>query len=338
MTNNSSPRAPKRRPLSVDDYITGVLSGDRAILGRAISLLESNRADHQTQAQALLQALLPHSGGAHRIGISGAPGTGKSTFIETFGTNLTKAGKKVAVLAVDPSSGVSGGSILGDKTRMNRLSRDPNAFIRPSPTSGSLGGVNRKTRESMICCEAAGFDVLLVETVGVGQSEVTVSNMVDFFLVLMLPGGGDELQGIKRGVLEIADLIAVNKADADPQKAAIAKKEYQNALRLMRPTSPNWDAEAVLCSALKNDGLDKIWKKIEDHRTALTDSGEVTQRRQQQERAWMWRLVEEGLLHSFRAAPAVQAQIPTLEAQVVSGETTPARAASLLLESFNQRP
>lgn len=338
MTNNSSPRAPKRRPLSVDDYITGVLSGDRAILGRAISLLESNRADHQTQAQALLQALLPHSGGAHRIGISGAPGTGKSTFIETFGTNLTKAGKKVAVLAVDPSSGVSGGSILGDKTRMNRLSRDPNAFIRPSPTSGSLGGVNRKTRESMICCEAAGFDVLLVETVGVGQSEVTVSNMVDFFLVLMLPGGGDELQGIKRGVLEIADLIAVNKADADPQKAAIAKKEYQNALRLMRPTSPNWDAEAVLCSALKNDGLDKIWKKIEDHRTALTDSGEVTQRRQQQERAWMWRLVEEGLLHSFRAAPAVQAQIPTLEAQVISGETTPARAASLLLESFHQRP
>ena len=335
MTNNNSTGRQKRPTLDLDDYIAGVLSGNRATLGQAISLVESNRPDHQSKAQQLLQALLPHSGRAHRIGISGSPGAGKSTFIDAFGTNLTEDGRKVAVLAIDPSSGVSGGSILGDKTRMNRLSRDPRAFIRPSPTSGSLGGVNRKTRETMICCEAAGFDTIIVETVGVGQSELTVANMVDFFLVLMLPGGGDELQGIKRGILEIADLIAVNKADADPIKAKIAQQEYRNGLRLMRPTSPSWKAEAVVCSALKNEGLDTIWEKVQKHRVALETTGELQEKRQSQEKDWMWRLVEEQLLHSFRNAPGVQAQLPDLEAQVTSGAMTPSRAATLLIETFN---
>jgi LAO/AO transport system kinase len=329
------PKAPtRRRPLTLDHYVEGVLAGDRAILGRAISLLESNRRDHQDKAQELLHRLLPHTGGAHRVGISGVPGVGKSTFIEALGCSLTEAGKKVAVLTVDPSSGVSGGSILGDKTRMNKLSRDPNAFIRPSPTSGSLGGVHRKTRETILCCEAAGFDTLLIETVGVGQSEVAVSNMVDFFLVLMLPGAGDELQGIKRGILELADLIVVNKADANPQAAKLARREYLNALKLMRPLSDHWKPDALVCSALKNEGLDKIWRRVLEHHTALSESGDLEHKRHQQQLAWMWSMVEEQLLSAFKSNPDVRGQLKQLEKQINTGDVTATAAAKALLQSF----
>lgn len=330
----TKPMTPRRKKLTHRDYIDGVLNGDRAVLGRAISLVESNRQEHQEKAQQLLVELLPHTGKAYRVGITGVPGVGKSTFIEAFGTNLTAQDHKVAVLAVDPTSGVSGGSILGDKTRMNQLGRDSNAFIRPSPTSGSLGGVHRKTRETVLLCEAAGFDTILIETVGVGQSETMVANMVDFFLVLMLPGAGDELQGIKRGILELADLIAVNKADANEQAAKLARREYRNALHLMRPLSPNWTPDAVICSGLKNNGLDSIWKQIQKHRTIMQDSGELTEKRRNQSHAWMWSMVEQQLLQSFRSHPNVKAALKQLEKQVTSGATTPTSAASELLKAF----
>lgn len=247
----------------LDTFVTGVRACDRALLARAITLIESTRADHQALAEALLQCLWPHTGGAVRVGITGVPGVGKSTFIEAFGRMLTKAGHRVAVLAVDPTSSRTGGSILGDKTRMTDLGADPNAFIRPSPTAGTLGGVARRTRETMALCEAAGFDVILVETVGVGQSETVVADMVDFFLVLMLPGAGDELQGIKKGILEIADMIAVNKADGEnAPRAEAAARDYRGALHILKPASANWSPPVVTCSALKNQGLDTVWAEI----------------------------------------------------------------------------
>jgi LAO/AO transport system kinase len=251
---------PRRRELSVDDYVQGILSGNRAVLARAITLVESNSAAHQELAQQVLIEVLPHTGKAHRVGITGVPGVGKSTFIETLGTQLTNTGSKVAVLAVDPSSGISGGSILGDKTRMSKLSVDPNAFIRPSPTSGSLGGVNRKTRETSLLCEAAGFDVILIETVGVGQSETVVAEMVDFFLVLMLAGAGDELQGIKRGILELADMVAINKADgANETQARVARSEYASAIRYLKPVSQDWAPPVLTCCGLNGLGLPELW-------------------------------------------------------------------------------
>ncbi len=326
---------PKRRKaLSQEDYVDGILRGDRAILGRAISLVESNRRDHQQKAQELLIELLPYTGKAHRIGITGVPGVGKSTFIESLGKNLTQNGNKVAVLAVDPSSGISGGSILGDKTRMNTLSRDANAFIRPSPTSGSLGGVHRKTRETIQLCEAAGFDTILIETVGVGQSETVVKNMVDFFLVLMLPGAGDELQGIKRGILELADLLAINKADSNPQAAKIARREYRNALHLMRPLSPNWTPDALVCSGLNNEGLDKIWKKILNHYEIMKESGELDEKRRAQAVTSMWNMVEEQLFYSFRSHPEVKGKLKALDQELLDGTTTPTLAANKLLRAF----
>ncbi|MFN8213195.1 MAG: methylmalonyl Co-A mutase-associated GTPase MeaB [Candidatus Nanopelagicales bacterium] len=312
-----------------------VRSGDTMWLARAITLVESRRPDHREAAADLLTMLMPETGGADRVGLTGVPGVGKSTFIDQFGSNLTAAGHKVAVLAVDPSSSRTGGAILGDKTRMERLASDPNAFIRPSPASGSLGGVARATRESILLCEAAGFDVVLVETVGVGQSETTVSEMVDIFVVLMLAGAGDELQGIKRGVLEIADLIAVNKADGDNVKRArMAAADYRRAIHLMSPASPNWTPPVLTCSALTNDGLPEIWEQIVTHRDTLAATGERQERRQRQQIGWMWSLIGDRLIDEFRDSPKVRARLEQVEASVLAGELPPAVAADQLLATF----
>ena len=276
--------------------VDGVLAGDRASIGRALTLVESRYPGHRAEATALLDDLLPHAVESHRVGITGVPGVGKSTFIEALGGRLTGAGRRVAVLAVDPTSTVTGGSILGDKTRMLRLANDPSAFVRPSPSAGTLGGVTRTTRESMAVLEAAGYDVVIVETVGVGQSETVVAGMVDFFLLLMLPGAGDELQGIKKGVLELADMIAVNKADGDNVPAArTAARDYSAALRLTQPTSPTWTPPVVICAGLSGDGLDEVWAQVEAHREALIGAGEWTERRRAQRLAWMWSMVEDRL-------------------------------------------
>jgi GTPase len=323
--------------LTLEQYVDGVRNCDRAVLGRAITLIESAHAEHQVLAGDLLNALLPLTGGAHRIGITGVPGVGKSTFIDAVGTNLTAAGHRVAVLTIDPSSAVSGGSILGDKTRMNRLSVDPMAFIRPTPSARTLGGVARKTRESLLLCEAAGFDIVLVETVGVGQSETVVSDMVDFFLVLMLAGAGDELQGIKRGVLEMADMIAINKADGDnAQKAKLAAAEYRQALHLMRPASPNWEVPVQTCSAVENLGLDELWTQIERHRQIMSDTGELAAMRSQQRLRWMWGMVEDRLLLDLRENAAISAMVADLETQVVQGDLSPTVAARIILDK-NQK-
>ncbi|MCP8937834.1 methylmalonyl Co-A mutase-associated GTPase MeaB [Alsobacter sp. SYSU M60028] len=305
-----------------------VLAGDRAALARAITLVESRRADHQAAARQLVQALLPHTGAAVRVGVTGVPGVGKSTTIDTLGSNLTRAGHRVAVLAVDPSSSRTGGSILGDKTRMARLAVDPAAFIRPSPSSGTLGGVASRTRETMLLCEAAGFDVILVETVGIGQSETAVADMTDFFLVLMLPGAGDELQGIKKGVLELADMIAVNKAEGEGLgRARAAAAEYRAALHIMAPTSPNWSPPVVLVSGLANQGLDDLWAKVMDHRARLTATGEIAARRRAQQTRWMWTMIEERLLDRLRHDPRVRARMPRVEAAVAEGSLSPTLAA-----------
>jgi len=312
-----------------------VRSGNTMWLARAITLVESRKHAHRALASELLTAVMPDTGGADRVGLTGVPGVGKSTFIDQFGTNLTAAGKRVAVLAVDPSSSRTGGAILGDKTRMERLSADPNAFIRPSPAGRSLGGVARATRESILLCEAAGFDVVLVETVGVGQSETTVSEMVDIFVVLMLAGAGDELQGIKRGVLEIADLITVNKADGDNVKRArMAAADYRRAIHLMTPASPNWTPPVMTCSALTNEGLPQIWDTIVEHRERLTATGERATRRQRQQIGWMWSLIGDGLLDEFRESATMATMLPDIEAAVLAGELPPAVAADRLLAAF----
>ncbi len=325
----------RRRQWSVDDYVDGVLAGDRAAIGRAITLVESRNADHQKVAQQVLVRLLPHSGRAHRVGITGVPGVGKSTFIEGLGQYLTGKGHSVAVLAVDPTSSRTGGSILGDKTRMASLAADPKAFIRPSPSSGTLGGVTRSTRETMIVCEAAGYDVVLVETVGAGQSEIMVSDMVDFFLVLMLPGAGDELQGIKKGVLEIADMIAVNKSDGENlNKAKVAAREYENALHILTPGSPNWRPPVVLCSGLKGMGLEDLWSKVFEHREVLAATGELQEKRRRQQLNWMWAMVEDRLLTALKTHPEVVRLLPDMKEQVVEGELTATLAAERILQTF----
>jgi LAO/AO transport system kinase len=317
--------------------VEGVLAGDRTALGRAITLVESTKAEHQDLAQELLVRLLPHVGVTQRVGITGVPGAGKSTFIDTLGTNLTAAGHRVAVLAVDPTSSRTGGSILGDKTRMQRLAVDASAFIRPSPTSGTLGGVTRSTRESIVVVEAAGYDVVLVETVGVGQSETLVANMVDFFLVLMIAGAGDDLQGIKKGVLELADMIAVNKADGDNEKRArIAAADYQVALRMMQPASPNWNPPVLTCSGMYDIGLDTLWAQIELHRAKLTESGEWAARRSRQQVDWMWSTVDERLTNDLHSNANVRALRSTLENEVRAGRLTPTLAADRLLAAFRE--
>lgn len=318
--------------VDIDASVNGLLSGNRRILAKTITLIESSLSSHQASAQAILDRVLPHTGKAVRLGITGVPGVGKSSFIESLGMQLVEKGRRVAVLAVDPSSTRSGGSILADKTRMERLCADSRAFIRPSPSGGTLGGVARKTRETMLVCEAAGFDVIIVETVGVGQSETTVSSMVDFFLVLMLAGAGDELQGIKKGVLELADAIAINKADGDNiEKAEKAKKDYETALQLLRPASPNWSPPVLTCSARELTGIEDIWAVVLKHRDIMTSSCELDQNRRSQALAWMWSLVEEGLKDRFKHHPKVQHHLPQLLRQVENGRLSPTAAACQLL-------
>ncbi len=319
---------------SIDDLARGIAEGNRASLGRAITLIESGRPDHLEQAQELLARLLPRTGKAHRIGVTGVPGVGKSTFLDAFGSRLTERGHRVAVLAVDPSSSVSGGSILGDKTRMERLARDPRAFIRPSPSGGSLGGVARKTRETILLCEAAGYDIVFVETVGVGQSEIVVAGMVDCVLLLLLPHAGDELQGIKRGILELVDLVAVNKADGERLGAAReARQQYLSALKFIRPASPGWRPPVLTVSAREGSGLDDLWQRIEEHRRLLIESGGLEAKRRQQRLEWLRSLVEDEVLGAFRRSPRVAEILPELERQVVAGEITPTLAATQLLRS-----
>ncbi len=301
-----------------------VREGDRATLARAITLIESRRADHQKRARALVQELLPSTGRAIRVGITGAPGVGKSLTIDTLGSHLTAQGRKVAVLAVDPSSTRSGGSILGDKTRMARLAVDDNAFVRPSPSSGTLGGVAAKTRETMLICEAAGFDVVLVETVGIGQSETAVADMTDFFLALMLPGAGDELQGIKKGLVELADMIAVNKADGDNvRRAKAAAAEYRGALHILNPRSPNWTPPVVTYSALTGEGVAAMWSQVLLHRDRLTQSGELAARRREQQVKWLWTMLEDRVFVRLKADAGLRARLPQLEAAVADGRLAP---------------
>jgi LAO/AO transport system kinase len=314
-----------------------VIAGDRRALARAITLVESTRDDHRTEAAELLDALLPHTGQATRIGISGAPGVGKSMFIEAFGTHLVTHGHRVAVLAVDPSSVRSGGSILGDKTRMEALARDPNAYIRPSPSGGALGGVTRRTREAMLVCEAAGFDVVLVETVGVGQSEIEVDDMVDAFVLLVAPGGGDELQGIKRGVMEMADIVVVTKADGELLSLARnAMADYRAALHLLRHKHEGWEPEVVLCSALSGDGVGDVWAALERHRDMLTTSGALSRRRSTQATAWLWKEINDSLLTAFRDDARVAPLVAAVERRVAGGEVSPASGALELLAAHRR--
>lgn len=326
---------PKSRPgrnIPASEYVSGVLSGDRTMLARAITLVESSNPDHSRLAQDVLQGVLAKTGGAIRLGITGVPGVGKSTTIDQLGTNLTGQGLKVAVLAVDPTSKRTGGSILGDKTRMSALAQEKNAFIRPSPSSGTLGGVTRKTRETMALVEAAGFDVIIVETVGVGQSEVAVADMVDFFLVLLLAGGGDDLQGIKKGIIELADMIAINKADGDNmQRAERAAQDYRGALQIFTPHGATWFPPVVTVSGRDNRGLKELWDKIAEHRTKMTATGEFATRRRAQAVAWMRDMLEDRLMGALKANPKVAAELPATEAAVAEGRLLPTLAVDKLI-------
>jgi LAO/AO transport system kinase len=319
-------------PPDIERLANAIRAGDRTTLSRAITLVESKRVDHHRAAAALTQTLLPAIGKAMRVGITGAPGVGKSTLIDALGSMLTGQGRKVAVLAVDPSSRRTGGSILADKTRMARLANDDKAFIRPSPASGTLGGVAAKTRETMLLCEAAGYDVVLVETVGVGQSELAVADMTDFFLVMVLPGAGDELQALKKGVVELADMIAVNKADGDNlRRAKAAAAEYGAALHILSQASPNWSPPVVTCSALKGDGIKDLWSKILDHRERFTSSGELKTRRGEQQVKWMWTMLEERLFAPLRSDRTLKAELPRVEADVAAGRLAPSAAVEKLV-------
>ncbi|MFA1550405.1 methylmalonyl Co-A mutase-associated GTPase MeaB [Actinomadura chokoriensis] len=321
----------------LDDYVAGVRDGSRAWIARAVTLVESTRPDHRELAQELLVELTPHTGRARRVGITGVPGVGKSTFIDALGTKLTGEGHKVAVLAVDPSSTRTGGSILGDKTRMQRLAVDPDAFIRPSPTAGTLGGVAKATREAMVVMEAAGYDVVLVETVGVGQSETTVAEMVDSFLFLTLARTGDQLQGIKKGVLELADVIAVNKADGDHKREAErAARELSGALRLLRSDERVRDTPVLTCSAREGTGLEEVWGRLVEHQERLRESGELETRRRRQQVGWTWEMVRERLLTELHAHPDVRKLAPRLEQEVAGGTLTPALAADRILAAFTR--
>lgn len=318
---------------SVEELADAIRSGDRAALPRAITMLESTRADHREQSQQLLLALLPDAGNAHRVGITGVPGVGKSTTIEALGMHLIDRGHKVAVLAVDPSSTRTGGSILGDKTRMARLATHPDAYIRPSPTSGTLGGVAKATRETVVLLEAAGFDVILIETVGVGQSEVAVANMVDTFVLLTLARAGDQLQGIKKGVLELADIVVVNKADGEHLKdARMAARELSGAMRLIHPRESLWRPPVLTMSAVEGAGLAELWETIEKHREVLTEAGQFQARRREQQVDWTWQMVRDAVLDRVMSNPEVRKIRHDVERRVRDGELTPALAAQQILE------
>jgi LAO/AO transport system kinase len=319
---------PRSARSAVETLAAGVRAGDRRALAKAITLVESTRADHQQDAQRLLELLLPHTGGAVRLGVSGVPGVGKSTFIEAFGLHLIGTGKRVAVLAVDPSSALSGGSILGDKTRMPRLGAAPEAFIRPSPSAGSFGGVTRRTREALLVCEAAGYGVVIVETVGVGQSEFAVASMVDFFLVLVLPGAGDELQGIKKGILELADALAINKADGENvARAEQAAAQYRAALNLLTRGGATWEPPVLIVSALEGRGMDVVWSVVEEHHRVFGASGELARKRREQQQTWFWSVLE----RRFLARDDVARLLPEMERAVAAGTVTPTEAARRLL-------
>lgn len=334
LTFSSTVRRPR---LSVEQYVQGVLENNRSVLAQAITLVESNSPAHMEIAQEVLGQLLPHTGKSIRIGITGVPGAGKSTFIEAFGTMLCEKGHRVAVLAVDPSSPVTKGSILGDKTRMELLSRNPNAFIRPSAAGGTLGGVNRKTRETMLICEAAGFDVILIETVGVGQSETTVRSMVDFFLLLMLTGAGDELQGIKKGVIEIADALLINKADGENKdRALIAKGEFNRVLHYLQPATPGWETKAYMCSSLTCEGIPEIWAVIENFRERMTRSGVLQSRRQAQSLNWMQSMTADYLRAHFYSHPDVAKALPDVEGKVARGELSATSAVQQLIAIYEK--
>lgn len=322
---------------TAEEYANEILKGNRLALSRAITLIESTKAEHRKFSAEILNRLIPHTGKSVRLGITGVPGAGKSTFIEALGCYLAENGYKIAVLAIDPSSTVSGGSILADKTRMEKLSASPSAFIRPSPSSSHLGGVALKTKETMLLCEAAGFDVIIVETVGVGQSEVAAASMVDFFLVLMLPNAGDELQGIKKGVLELADAIAVNKADSDGDgKAQLAKKIYENAIRIFAPASKHWIPPVLTCSALEKRGIDKIWETVSRHREVFEKNGELAKKRKDQEINWMWSLLEDELKLYIFSIPAVKKAIKEAEQSLHNGKITPDSASKKILEVISK--
>ncbi|MFC4769702.1 methylmalonyl Co-A mutase-associated GTPase MeaB [Effusibacillus consociatus] len=329
------PNGVRRPRLSVDEYVQGVLQNNRTILAQTITLIESHSPIHMEVAQEVLKKLLPYTGQSIRVGITGVPGAGKSTTIEALGNMLCEKGHRVAVLAVDPSSTVTRGSILGDKTRMELLSRNPQAFIRPSASGGTLGGVSRKTRETMLVCEAAGYDVILVETVGVGQSEIAVRSMVDFFLLLMLTGAGDELQGIKKGVIEIADALLINKAEGDNKhRAMAAKAEFNRILHYLQPATEGWETKAYTCSALTGEGIEEIWSVVEKFRQITTQSGVLQDRRRTQTLEWVYNMVQDYLRTSFFCHPGVVQIMPQIEKEVVSGQLSPAMAVQQLLQSY----
>lgn len=333
--NEPNQKASGRHPLSPDAYVSGVLAGDRGVLARAITLVESNSPLHEAQAQEVLQRLLPHAGKSKRIGITGVPGVGKSTFIETFGCFLADQGHKLAVLTIDPTSKRSGGSILGDKTRMEKLSRDPRAFIRPSPAGDSLGGVARRTRETLLLCEAAGFDIVLVETVGVGQSETALRSMVDFLLLLLLPGAGDELQGIKKGIIEMADAVLINKADGDNRlRAQQARVEQENALHCLQPVTPGWTTGVALCSGLTGEGIPETWELIQRFFAKLEPGRVIAKRRQLQSLESLSSLVQDELLRRFYHDPKVKARLAVLQQALLRGDTTAVSAAQELLDAY----
>ncbi|MGF1678556.1 MAG: methylmalonyl Co-A mutase-associated GTPase MeaB [Candidatus Methylacidiphilales bacterium] len=333
--SHSTRPAPSRSVPNADELSEGILAGNRTLLARAITLVESNAAAHREVAAEVVKRLLPYSGKSIRVGITGVPGAGKSTFIEALGMLLCEAGQRLAVLAVDPSSSVTHGSILGDKTRMERLSRHPDAFIRPSPTGGNLGGVTRKSRETIVLCEAAGFDVILVETVGVGQSETTVRSMVDFFLLLMIAGGGDDLQGIKKGVMELADAVIINKADGENAvRAECARQEMETILRLLAPATSGWKPQALACSSLSGKGVEEIWKLIIKFQSSQEDSGEFLKNRQRQRQDWMHAMIRDQLNQAFYAHPEVQRHVTSFEQQVVRGKLSASAAAEDLLRFF----